>query len=168
MRYWKCQQSKGRERWKLPIEVSKSPGSRGKAGRPRSVFTKEVAEAVGEIEAIYRREVSQEHAGWFAVKLFERDSKIQEQLTISNKAKSDIESWIVHCEKQKDNDAESIITKERYRYISNIIQDCFKRKQTGVNLSDRINQIVTNPWLGIPIDLVSGGCISLLFRGWDR
>ncbi len=133
------------------VQIAREPG---KSRVPRSVFTKEVAEAVGEIEAIYRREVSQEHAGWFAVKLFERDSKIQEQLTISNKAKSDIESWIVHCEKQKDNDAESIITKERYRYISNIIQDCFKRKQTGINLSDRIDRIVTNPWLGIPILIV--------------
>lgn len=85
---------------------------------------------------------------FFAIKLFERDQKIQAQLS----QKIDIENLIRIIEKQEDDDSESLITDERYQYITSIIDECYKRKnQNQLSISDKIDQIVTNRWLALPI-----------------
>lgn len=88
---------------------------------------------------------------WYAIKLFERDNKAMEALNLDLSKKNVIETIITNCEKEFDDDAESIITNERYSYISKIISQCVKHKKTGLSSSDKIDRIVTNRWLALPI-----------------
>ena len=89
---------------------------------------------------------------WYAVKLFERDEKVQESLGLDKELLAHIEEDIVSCEKEMDDDAESIITGERYNYIGNIIEDCYKKRvKKQMSLSDKIDSIVTNRFLALPI-----------------
>ena len=89
---------------------------------------------------------------WYAVKLFERDEKVQESLNLESSLLEHIEADIVSCEKEMDDDAESIITGERYNYIGTIIEDCYtKRVKKQMSVSDKIDRVVTNRFLALPI-----------------
>ena len=89
---------------------------------------------------------------WYAVKLFERDEKVCESLKLSKALLNHIEEDIVSCEKEMEDDAESIITGERYNYIGSIIEDCYKKRvKKQMSVSDKIDSIVTNRFLALPI-----------------
>ena len=93
-----------------------------------------------------------EQQRWYAIKIFERDDKVLEKLDISKDVLDHIDSDIKAAEKELDDDAESIITNERYVYIAEIIKCCYKKKNQGrLSASDKIDRVVTNRWLGLPI-----------------
>ncbi len=88
---------------------------------------------------------------WYAIKLFERDEKIQEKLKLESGMAADIEKIIKACEEEADDDSESIITNERYNYLGRIISKCYKKSSKGMSSSDKIDRVVTNRWLALPI-----------------
>ncbi len=111
-----------------------------------------VEHAIAHIEECVLHDVPEEQQRWYAVKLFERDEKVYETLNISDSKISHIEGDIAAAEKEMDDDSESIITNERYIYIGNIIKDCLKKKNKGgLTVSDKIDRIVTNRFLALPI-----------------
>ena len=118
------------------------------APQPRK-FTDDVEEALTEIEGKLPSSVGANQKRWYAVKIFERDSKVLENVKV------DAAAVISAVESAHDDDAESIITNERYTYISGIIKDCYVKKNAGkLSTSDKIDQIVTNRWLALPIFVV--------------
>ncbi len=119
---------------------------------PRHKFCGCVEHAIAHIEEYSLHNVPEEQQRWYAIKLFERDSKIYETLGMSEADKAHIEGDIAAAEKEMDDDAESIITNERYIYIGTIIKDCLKKKNKGgLTVSDKIDKIVTNRILALPI-----------------
>ncbi|MBS5726154.1 MAG: hypothetical protein KHW59_10350, partial [Clostridiales bacterium] len=95
--------------------------------------------------------VPAENSRWFAVKLFERDEKVLDSLSLAQNLKLRLEDIISELEKKEDDDAESIITNERYSYIAKLVGRCLQKKKTGMTTSDKIDRIVTNRWLALPI-----------------
>ena len=119
---------------------------------PMHTFSGPVEHTIAHIEEAAVQDKPEEQQRWFAVKLFERDEKVMEQLSLSDDIKKHIEEDIAAVEKEMDDDAESIITNERYEYISKIIKGCYKKKNAGqLSTSDKIDKVVTNRWLGLPI-----------------
>ncbi len=108
--------------------------------------------AIAHIEEYVLHDIPEEQQRWYAIKLFERDEKVHEALGLSEEKKQHIEVDIRAAEKELDDDAESIITNERYVYITNIIARCYERKNAGgLTISDKIDRIVTNRILALPI-----------------
>ena len=119
---------------------------------PQHSFNGVVEHAIAHIEEAFLNDVPEEQQRWYAIKIFERDEKVIEQLGMSEQVKTHIEKDICAAEKEMDDDSESIITNERYIYIASIIKDCYKKKnQGGLTTSDKIDKVVTNRWLGLPI-----------------
>ena len=118
---------------------------------PQHAFSGCVEHALAHIEEAVLHDMPEERQRWYAIKIFERDEKVIEQLGISEQVSTHIEDDIKSCEKEMDDDAESIITNERYVYISSIIKDCVNKKNKGMTTSDKIDRIVTNRWLALPI-----------------
>lgn len=118
-----------------------------------SVFEGSVEHAIAHIEEHIEGMVSDQNLRWFAVKVFERDSVALEQLKLNDSTKKDIDAHIADCEKELDDDAESIITNQRYNYIKQLVDKSVvkKRKAGELSTSDRIDQIVTNRILALPI-----------------
>lgn len=123
-----------------------------KKSQPAHRFDGSVEHAIAHIEEAISGYVDETMERWYAVKLFERDEKVQETLKLSKEIQAHIEQDIVDCEKEMDDDSESIITGERYQYISSIIEDCYKKRvKKTMSVSDRIDSIVTNRFLALPI-----------------
>ena len=119
---------------------------------PMHTFSGPVEHAIAHIEEAVLHDKPAEQQRWYAIKIFERDDKVLEQLQIPEATMQHIEADIKAAEKELDDDAESIITNERYVYIAQIIKGCYKKKQAGgLSTSDKIDKIVTNRWLGLPI-----------------
>ncbi|MBQ6249358.1 MAG: ferrous iron transporter B, partial [Oscillospiraceae bacterium] len=119
---------------------------------PMHTFSGPVEHAIAHIEEAVVHDMPEEQQRWYAIKVFERDDKVLEQLNISQTTREHIESDIQAAEKELDDDAESIITNERYVYIANILKASYKKKGAGqLSTSDKIDKIVTNRWLGLPI-----------------
>ena len=119
---------------------------------PQHSFSGSVEHAVAHIEEAVLHDKPEEQQRWFAIKLFERDEKIIEKLKISKTSLDHIEADIKNCEAELDDDSESIITTERYNYIDSIIKDCCKIRNKGkMTTSDKIDRVVTNRWLALPI-----------------
>ena len=119
---------------------------------PMHSFSGPVEHALAHIEEHAVSNMPEEQQRWYAVKLFERDSKAVEQLNLSDAVKRDVEAHIAEVEKELDDDAESIITNERYIWIGSIIKSSYKKKSVGkLTSSDKIDKIVTNRWLALPI-----------------
>ena len=130
------------------VEVAKS----GVLQIPKHKFAGCVEHALAHIEEAVIHNLPEEQQRWYAIKIFERDDKVIEQLKIAEKIATHVEEDIKRCEDEMDDDAESIITNERYVYISSIIEDCFvRRNKGGHTVSDKIDEIVTNRWLALPI-----------------
>ncbi|MDD3339017.1 MAG: ferrous iron transport protein B [Lachnospiraceae bacterium] len=130
------------------VEVAKS----GKRMIPQHSFEGCVEHALAHIEEAVLHNLPEEQQRWYAIKIFERDAKILEQLQIPEATMAHIENDIKNCEKEMDDDAESIITNERYVYIGTIIHDCCVKKNQGkMTVSDKIDRIVTNRFLALPI-----------------
>ena len=119
---------------------------------PQHSFSGSVEHALAHIEEAVLHDMPEEQQRWYAIKIFERDDKVIEQLGISEQSLKHIEEDIKACEKEMDDDAESIITNERYVYITSIIKDCISKKNKGgLTASDKIDRVVTNRWLALPI-----------------
>ena len=119
---------------------------------PMHTFSGPVEHAIAHIEEAALHDLPQERQRWYAIKIFERDSKVLEQLNISKDVLDHIETDIKAAETELDDDAESIITNERYVYIADVIKACYKKKNAGkLSVSDKIDRVVTNRWLGLPI-----------------
>ncbi|MBE6724505.1 MAG: ferrous iron transporter B, partial [Ruminococcaceae bacterium] len=119
---------------------------------PMHKFSGPVEHAIAHIEEAAVHSMPEEQQRWYAIKLFERDSKAIEQLKLSSATLGHIEQDIAAVEKEMDDDAESIITNERYLAIADIIKACYKKKNAGgLTVSDKIDKVVTNRWLGLPI-----------------
>lgn len=119
---------------------------------PQHTFSGPVEHAIAHIEEALLHDMPEEQQRWYAIKVFERDEKVLEKLDMQESVKAHIEKDIASAEEELDDDAESIITNERYIYISEVIKACYKKKNAGsLSSSDKIDKIVTNRWLGLPI-----------------
>ena len=119
---------------------------------PQHTFSGPVEHAIAHIEEAVLHDQPAEQQRWFAIKIFERDDKVLEQLKIPAETMHHIEQDIKAAEQELDDDAESIITNERYVYIAEVIKSCYKKKNVGkLSASDKIDRVVTNRWLGLPI-----------------
>ena len=119
---------------------------------PMHTFSGPVEHAIAHIEEAVLHDMPEEQQRWYAIKIFERDEKVLAQMNIPGDVMAHIENDIKAAETENDDDAESIITGERYVYIASIIQSCYKKKNAGsLTTSDKIDKIVTNRWLGLPI-----------------
>ena len=120
---------------------------------PMHTFSGPVEHAIAHLEEAVLHAMPEEQQRWYAIKIFERDDKVLAQLNIPKETLDHIETDIQAAEKESDDDAESIITGERYVYIADIIKSCYKKKSAAGSLttSDKIDKIVTNRWLGLPI-----------------
>ncbi len=119
---------------------------------PMHTFSGCVEHAIAHIEEAAVHNMPEEQQRWYAIKIFERDDKVLGNLNIDKAVMDHIETDIKAAEEEMDDDAESIITNERYIYISSIIKACYKKKNVGkLSTSDKIDRVVTNRWLGLPI-----------------
>ena len=119
---------------------------------PQHTFSGPVEHALAHIEEAVVHDMPEEQQRWYAIKVFERDDKVLESLGLSDEKFKHIEQDIAAAEKELDDDAESIITNERYEYIASIIKSCYKKKDAkALSVSDKIDKVVTNRWLGLPI-----------------
>ena len=119
---------------------------------PMHTFAGVVEHALAHIEEAAVHGLPEEQQRWYAIKIFERDDKVLEKLSIDKATIDHIEADIKAAETEMDDDAESIITNERYIYIGSIIKACYKKKNAGkLSTSDKIDKVVTNRWLGLPI-----------------
>ena len=122
---------------------------------PQHTFSGCVEHAIAHIEEAAVHGLPEEQQRWYAIKIFERDDKVLEKLNIVPETLAHIEKDIKAAEEELDDDAESIITNERYVYIASIIKACYKKKSAGkLSASDKIDKVVTNRWLGLPIFVV--------------
>ncbi len=119
---------------------------------PQHTFSGPVEHALAHIEEAVVHDMPEEQQRWYAIKVFERDDKVLESLGLSEDKFKHIEQDIAAAEKELDDDAESIITNERYEYIASIIKSSYKKKDAkALSVSDKIDKVVTNRWLGLPI-----------------
>ena len=119
---------------------------------PMHTFSGPVEHAIAHIEEAAVHTLPEEQQRWYALKIFERDDKVLQKLSIPADVMQHIQQDIQAAEKELDDDAESIITNERYVYIAEIIKSCYKQKNKGqLSTSDKIDKVVTNRWLGLPI-----------------
>lgn len=119
---------------------------------PLHIFSGEVEHTLAHIEERAIHSISEIEQRWYAIKLFERDSKVLEKLKLDSETLKHIENDIVLLEKQLDDDAESIITNERYLYIEGLMKTCYKKKHLNrLTISDKIDKVVTNKFLALPI-----------------
>ena len=147
----------------IPISALKGDGvttaaeaaidaAKGAKTVPQHSFSGPVEHAIAHIEEAVLHEMPEEQQRWYAIKIFERDEKIIEKLKISEEKLSHIEKDIEAAEKELDDDAESIITNDRYEYITSFLKKCYKKKSEGaLTISDKIDKVVTNRVLALPI-----------------
>ena len=136
------------------MQAAEAAVKAAKSGKtiPMHTFSGPVEHAIAHLEEAAVHNMPEEQQRWYAIKIFERDDKVLEKLTIPAETMQHIESDIKAAETELDDDAESIITNERYVYIAQIIKGCYKKKNHGqLSASDKIDKIVTNRWLGLPI-----------------
>ena len=139
------------------------------AGELPHVFTGSVEHALAHIEESIQGKVSEGYLRWYAIKVFERDEKVLEELALGPDLKAHLEQHIADCEKELDDDAESIITNQRYSYINSVVTKAVKKKAAkgSLSVSDKIDQIVTNRILALPIFAAVMFCIyAIAMGGW--
>ena len=130
------------------VAIAKS----GKNVQPAHKFEGCVEHAIAHIEEAISGHVDESMERWYAVKLFERDEKVRESLNLAKELLDHIEEDVVSCEKEMEDDAESIITGERYNYIGSMIEDCYKKRvKKQMSVSDKIDSVVTNRFFALPI-----------------
>ncbi|MDD7174843.1 MAG: ferrous iron transport protein B [Clostridiales bacterium] len=123
----------------------------GKKPIPMHSFSGSVEHALAHIEEAVLHDMPAEQQRWFAVKIFERDERVLKRLELSGEKLAHIEQDIRACEAELDDDAQSLITAARYTYIASIVDGCLKKSKRGMSTSDRIDQVMTNRILGLPI-----------------
>ena len=141
-----------------------------KAGELPHVFTGSVEHAIAHIEESIQGKVDERYLRWYAIKVFERDSKVLESLKLDAALLAHLEEHIADCEKELDDDAESIITNQRYTYINGVVTKAVKKKRAkhSLSVSDKIDRIVTNRVLALPIFVVVMFLIyAIAMGGWS-
>ena len=139
----------GKEAAEKAVALAKSH----RAGELPHVFTGSVEHAIAHIEESIAPLVEERYLRWYAIKVFERDEKVLEQLNLTGELKERLEAHIADCERELDDDAESIITNQRYSYISSVVNKAVKKKRAAhsMSTSDKIDKVVTNRVLALPI-----------------
>ena len=134
-------------------EMAVAAAKSGKAGELPHVFTGSVEHAIAHIEESIQGKVDDRFLRWYAVKLFERDDKVQQELKLDKALVDHIDQHIADCEKEMDDDAESIITNQRYAYINTVVEKAVRKKARieHLTVSDKIDQVVTNRIFALPI-----------------
>lgn len=118
----------------------------------KQIFSDKIEHAISYIEETVSNNLPEKQQRWYAIKIFERDKKVIESIKIDQGTLNHIENNIKAVENESDDDSESIITNERYIYIASVIKSCYKKRSTSkFSTSDKIDRIVTNRWLGLPI-----------------
>ena len=137
------------------------------AGELPHVFTGSVEHALAHIEESIQGRVADGYLRWYAIKIFERDEKVMDELALSSDLKAHLEQHIADCEAELDDDAESIITNQRYSYINGVVSKAVRKKAAkhSLSVSDKIDQIVTNRILALPIFAVIMFCIYAIAMG---
>ena len=136
------------------MEAAEAAIQAAKGGKtvPQHTFSGPVEHALAHIEEAAVHSLPEEQQRWYAIKVFERDDKVLEQLKIDPETMKHMEADIAAAEMELDDDAESIITNERYVYIAQVIKSCYRKHNAGsLSTSDKIDKVVTNRWLGLPI-----------------
>ena len=148
-------------------ELAVQAAAEGKAGELPHVFTGSVEHAIAHIEESIQGKVEPRFLRWYAVKLFERDDKVQAELGLDPELLRHIDEHVADCEKEMDDDAESIITNQRYAYINTVVSRAVKKKERTehLTLSDKIDRIVTNRILALPIFAVIMALIYTIAMG---
>ncbi len=150
-------------------EKAVAQAQKRQTGELPHVFTGSVEHAIAHIEESIQGKVSEGYLRWYAIKIFERDEKVMEELNLSADLKAHLEQHIADCEKELDDDAESIITNQRYSYINSVVSKAVKKKAAkhSLSVSDKIDQIVTNRILALPIFALVMFCIyAIAMDGW--
>ena len=138
-------------------EAAKAAVDAAKEGRriPYHTFSGPVEHALAHIEEAVVNDLPESRQRWYAIKVFERDDKVLEKLKVPKDVREHVEKDIKAAEEELDDDAESIITNERYLYIADVIKGCYKKKNKGqLSTSDKIDKVVTNRWAALPIFVV--------------
>jgi len=136
------------------MEAAEAAIAAAKHGKtiPQHTFSGPVEHALAHIEEAVVHQMPEEQQRWYAIKVFERDEKVMEQLNVDASVLEHVEKDIQAAETELDDDSESIITNERYLYIAEVIKGCYQKgKSADLTTSDKIDRIVTNRWLGLPI-----------------
>ncbi len=135
-------------------ELSNTAVELAKAGR-KSFFSRRfstpVESALAKIRELIKNYVPAKNLRWYAIKFFERDEIVQKQTDIPKRAKEQIERIILECEREFDENSASIIIRESYDFVSDVVKACVRKTSSGMNVSDRIDSVVTSRWLGFPI-----------------
>ena len=136
------------------VKTAVAEASKRKTAEPKACFSSQVETAINAVEEVLPTSIAAEQRRWYAIKVLERDSKVLEELKLPVSAKSKADTVITDLEKAMDDDTESIITNERYEYITSLIAKYVKKPKEKMTTSDKIDRIVTNRVLCIPIFLV--------------
>lgn len=135
-------------------ELSNKAVEFAKAGR-KSFFSRRfstpVESALAKIKELIKNYVPAKNLRWYAINFFERDEIVQKQIDIPKRAKEQIERIILECEREFDENSASIIIRESYDFVSDVVKACVRKTRSGINISDRIDSVVTSRWLGFPI-----------------
>ena len=152
---------------KAAAERAVAVGQNHRAGELPHVFTGSVEHAIAHIEESIQDKVDDRYLRWYAIKVFERDEKVLEELKLDSQLATHLEEHIADCEKELDDDAESIITNQRYAFINSVVSKAVKKKapKGSLSVSDKIDQIVTNRILALPIFAVIMFCIYSIAMG---
>ena len=118
---------------------------------PYPKFSEEIEKSLSAISSVIKGKTEEKNERWYTVKVLERDSKINEELSLTSEEKDKVEFIISTLEKEEDDEGESIITNERYSYIAKLIEVCYRKKSSGLSTTDKIDRVVTDRWLALPI-----------------
>ena len=133
------------------IDEAVKVAKKKEADLPKEIFSKELEAAVAEVEGVLPADITENKKRWYAVKFLENDSKVVESTPLSASGKSIVENARKAIEEAHDDDMESIVTDERYKFIQKVVGTAVKKSGEKLTVSDKIDQIVTNRFLGIPI-----------------
>ena len=118
---------------------------------PYPKFSEEIEKSLSAISSVIKGKTEEKNERWYTVKVLERDSRINEELSLTSEEKDKVEFIISTLEKEEDDEGESIITNERYSYIAKLIEVCYRKKSSGLSTTDKIDRVVTDRWLAMPI-----------------
>ena len=118
---------------------------------PYPKFSEEIEKRLSAISSVIKGKTEEKNERWYTVKVLERDSRINEELSLTSEEKDKVEFIISTLEKEEDDEGESIITNERYSYIAKLIEVCYRKKSSGLSTTDKIDKVVTDRWLALPI-----------------
>ena len=118
---------------------------------PYPTFSEEIDKSLSAISSVIKGKTEEKNERWYTVKVLERDSRINEELSLTSEEKDKVEFIISTLEKEEDDEGESIITNERYSYIAKLIEVCYRKKSSGLSTTDKIDKVVTDRWLALPI-----------------